>query len=441
MALSNRILLLAAAALAAAQSAHAERVTLPAAASIVGAVPFYSDVRVFNMSHTQELNVSARYRCFIGNPCSGTTVLHLLIGPRESAGFDDMVADAFHAPNTAGGIEFDFDGVPGQLVVTSRLYSTSPEPTVGMFIAGLEDSAAGAHTVLTSIRNGGSPGFRTNAGAFNPNDSAVSVTFRIYDAVGVQLGSNVTRSVGAHSGVQVSGIFDAAGADTQTSNAFITVDATGPVFSYAAVIDNNTSDPIFVVGALEPAGEPTITPTVPSNSTPTRTASVTRTGSATSTPTRTPTGTPGTPAITFTRTPTLTRTPTVTGILTRTPTRTPTPTATPTTRLVLIGAGGSNAFVDSQSGTSETTITVGTTVIWQWVTGQHSTTSGTCTTTCSHGSVGGEDWDSAVRIAPFTFNRTFQNAGDFTYFCLVHGVMMQGVVHVVPAPPIQSERR
>ena len=73
----------------------------------------------------------------------------------------------------------------------------------------------------------------------------------------------MTRSVGGRSGVQVSGIFTAAGAaDFETENAVITVVATGPVFSYAAVIDNATSDPIFVVGAPDAIpGTPTITNT------------------------------------------------------------------------------------------------------------------------------------------------------------------------------------
>ena len=53
-----------------------------------------------------------------------------------------MVAQTFGAPNTAGGIEFEFDDVAEKLVVTSRLYSTEPEPTVGMFIPGVNFFAA-----------------------------------------------------------------------------------------------------------------------------------------------------------------------------------------------------------------------------------------------------------------------------------------------------------
>ncbi len=229
-----------------------EEITLPAAASIVGGAPFYSDVRAFNTSYASALAVTARYRCFIPSPCPGVGApqIQFTLAPREARAFDNMVELTFLAPNTAGGVEFDFSGGSDQLVVTSRLYSTAPVPTVGMFIPGLKNGEAHARTVLTSIRNGG---FRTNVGVFNREDSAVDVTFRIFDG-GAQVGSGVSRSVPGHSGVQVSGIFAAAGQGARvTEDAVVTVTASGEVFSYAAVLDNATTDPIFVRGAEDRA--------------------------------------------------------------------------------------------------------------------------------------------------------------------------------------------
>ncbi len=232
--------------------ARGEEVTLPAAASIVGGAPFFSDVRAFNTSYAAPLDVTARYRCFIPSPCSavGAPQVQFTLAPRESRSFDDMVAATFLAPNTAGGVEFEFNGASGQLVVTSRLFSTSPTPTVGMFIPGLDNSEAHARSVLTSIRNGGpNQGFRTNVGVFNREDTAVAVTFTIFDG-GVAVGSPVTRSVAGHSGVQVNKIFEVAGQPAHaTENAIVAVAASGEVFSYASVLDNNTTDPIFVRGA------------------------------------------------------------------------------------------------------------------------------------------------------------------------------------------------
>ena len=231
-------------------SLAAETVTLPAVASIQGGAPFFSDVRVFNTSYTASLQVTANYHCFITCTAVGAASVPFTLAPRESRAFDDIVVNTFQAPGSAGGVEFEFSGSSGQLVVTSRLYSTAPEPTVGMFIPGLPDSEAHPTTVLTSVRNGGSgPSFRTNVGVYNREDSAATVTFTIFDG-GAQVGNPVPVNVAGHSGAQVNRIFETAGAGSHaTENATIVVASTVEIFSYAAVIDNNTTDPIFVVGA------------------------------------------------------------------------------------------------------------------------------------------------------------------------------------------------
>lgn len=122
--------------------------------------------------------------------------------------------------------------------------------------------------------------------------------------------------------------------------------------------------------------------------------------------------------------PTLTRTPPGATATPPGATMTPTP-PTGGNATVDVGAGGAFAFVDQASGTSTTTISVGSTVTWVWVSGFHSTTSGTCTTTCTPDGI----WDSGVGSG-MTFSHAFPQAGTFPYFCLSHGAMMQGTVIV-----------
>lgn len=238
-------------------AAQSSRITVPAVASIVGVAPFYSDVRVFNTSYTSSADVTATYRCFIG-PCPAAAPQTLSLAPRESLALDNMVVTTFAAPNTAGGVEFDVasPATASDVVVTSRLYSDAPVPTVGMFIPGVAASAAHRYSVLTQISNGGSgAGFRTNVGAFNGQDTAATVVFAVYWE-GHWVGE-VERTVPAHSGVQVNNIFGSGGINHPllvTSDSVVTVQTNGPaVFSYAAVIDNATTDPIFVAGAADAA--------------------------------------------------------------------------------------------------------------------------------------------------------------------------------------------
>jgi plastocyanin len=355
------------------------RITLPAAASIVGQSPFFSDVRVFNTSYTSTITLAATYRCFLGTCPAQAPQIPVVLAPRESKPFNDMIAAAFQAPNSAGGVEFAVasGGVIGDVAVTSRLYSTAPESTVGMFIPGVASSAAHPITFLEQIANSGpGQGFRTNAGAFNAGDTAVTATFSVFNG-GALLGSQ-DRQIPPHSGVQINNIFSAINqASVATDNAIIVVKASGDLFSYAAVIDNNTSDPSFVAGAEDKP--------VPLGSPPPQTA------------------TPVPPA----------------------PTPTPTPAAA-RTAVVSVGQGGGLNFVDQTSGSGTTTIQVGDTVRWNWLSGFHSTTSGTCSgSNCPQDG----NWDSGAGSGK-TFSLRFTQAGTFHYFCTVHGAAMTGVVQV-----------
>jgi plastocyanin len=374
-------LLIVSAILAAAVSVRADVVTLPAASSLVGLNPFFSDVRVFNTSYTSSLDVTATYRCFIGTCPSPARQLQFTLAPRESRAFDDMVAaaDAFDAHDTGGGVEFEFSGSEDQLVVTSRLFSTAPQDSVGMFIPGLDESDAHATTVLTSIRN--NPGtdagtFRTNVGFFNPGDGTANVTVTIFDNGTNQVGNPMVRAIPGHSGLQINQVFQAAGQGSfVTSNAVIVVSADSAIFSYASVLDNHTADPIFVVGAEDQPQQPI---------TPVSTAVV---PTATATP-------PGAP--------------------------TPTPTPPAATATVEVGADGEMRFRDQTSGTNQTTISVGSTVHWTWVDSFHSTTSDTGV------------WDSGQFGEGHAFDHQFNSAGTFPYHCTVHGQAMNGTVVVNP---------
>jgi plastocyanin len=195
----------------------------------------------------------------------------------------------------------------------------------------------------------------------------------------------------------------------------------------------NTPSPTPVT----PTRTPTITPTVP---TPTRTPTVPTPTSTPITPTNTSTPSPTstlTPTRTLTPTKTLTPTRTFTRTFTLTPSVTPSPTPNPN-HVVTIS---NFQFVDSVSGTSNTTITAGETVEWVWAGGTHSTTSGTCSSICTPDL----KWDSQVKSTPFTYTHTF-TASDggqtFSYYCQLHGISMgmTGVVSVLPAAPSRGTR-
>ncbi len=111
------------------------------------------------------------------------------------------------------------------------------------------------------------------------------------------------------------------------------------------------------------------------------------------------------------------------------------------TAVVSIGQNGTN-FVDQTSGSSTTTIHVGDTVQWNWASGPHSTTAGTCTTDGYYGNCTPDgSWDSGQNSQGHSFSRAFAQAGTFTYYCSVHLAMMRGTVMVLAGdPPAASFR-
>ncbi len=234
----------------------ADAVTLPAAASVVGIAPFFSDVRVFNTSYSASLDVTAVYRCF---GCASPPTRPFTLGPRESRSFDDICVSLFSTPNSVGPVEFTTSAPAGSLIVTSRLYSPVPSGgSVGMFIPGVPASAAKPVTVLTGLANGSS---RTNIGVYNPNAAAVTGRLRLFS--GPTLLGTLSLPLGARTGTQVSNIYRALGADSVvTTNGVLTVESdnpANPLLTYAAMADNATQDPIFVLGAEDvpaPSGPP-----------------------------------------------------------------------------------------------------------------------------------------------------------------------------------------
>ncbi len=278
----------------------AETVTLPVAASVVGAAPFFSDVRVFNTSYTDVLNVTATYRCAPGSAgCATQPVQAFSLAPREAKAFDNICVSLFNVPNSLGAVEFSSNSTG--LVVTSRLYSPAASPpwpsgtvgSVGMFIPGLSSSAAQPVSVLTNLSNAGSAtgSFRTNIGVYNPNGVQVVATIRLYDFEGsfppVLLGV-VPLTLAPQTGTQVSNIYKTVGFENLvTTSGYATVEsdnAANPLFTYAATADNTTQDPVLVVGAQDVAAPPGFHPPTPT---------ITPTSAApTATPTPTPTSTP-----------------------------------------------------------------------------------------------------------------------------------------------------
>jgi len=172
---------------------------------------------------------------------------HGVLAPHQAVRIDDVVGSYFGRPNAFGTVRAD---LPGNLVATSRTFTTSSNGTYGQFIPftpageGFAPLApGGAAREVLHVEH--SPAFRTNAGAINTGGSDALIRFSLFDAAG-QLLESTDRTVGPLQAVQFP-------IDALTSSAFVDgrlevqmLSGSRGAVAWASVIDNATGDPIFV---------------------------------------------------------------------------------------------------------------------------------------------------------------------------------------------------
>lgn len=177
----------------------------------------------------------------------------ITIPPGEMLVLNNIVGD-FFGESGLGAIRFESDS---NFFITSRTYTDSPNPaapgTFGQFIPAFDEGNAMQSGVLLQLSNEMdlSQGFRTNLGFMNPGDVPVTVDVAARSPDGAQLGMGSVGPISPRSVNQLS--LDAAiAAQLLAGDLYVTVDATGPVFGYASVVDNRSSDQFFIPARIPP---------------------------------------------------------------------------------------------------------------------------------------------------------------------------------------------
>lgn len=212
---------------------------------------FVTDVRVFNPSYDTPAAALLEY-FGLNPPVAGnaTASIAVNLAPRATAVFDDINGPGgFNTPGT-GGLRVSSNS---KLAVTSRIFNdlrSSGKGTIGQFVPAVKFQNALRRGVLPQLSNrtldpAALVGYRTNIGFFNPNNGAVNVRLELRDENGVLLGSGTTL-LQPYGQIQ-NGIGAFTNADVgNRPNLTLSFDAAAPVVGYASVVDNISSDQIFV---------------------------------------------------------------------------------------------------------------------------------------------------------------------------------------------------
>jgi hypothetical protein len=135
------------------------------------------------------------------------------------------------------------------LCALGRTYNQTSTSTFGQAypaVAVGEAISAGRTAVLPHLSNNAT--YRTNIGIVNLGTGACSVTVRLYNGNGSQVGNPVTVTADPGKYGQNSGIFNNAGAGQQnTAYALVSTDSASCSFwAFATVIDNVSGDPTTI---------------------------------------------------------------------------------------------------------------------------------------------------------------------------------------------------
>jgi hypothetical protein len=247
--------------IASAAAAQETVLFIPAAASAAGANDsfFVTDVRLFNPSPDESVTISLAWlRRNADN--TGADEVAVEVGPRQGVALDDVVADTL-GTSGAGGIRLRADR---PFLATSRTYNAGGEQgTFGQFIPGSSPDDALDSGILLQIQNDSADsGFRSNAGFANPNSFTVTVTVRVFDLESGMLLGERSRDLPPLAVSQINNVFGFVGVGgAVVNNASVEFTATGFVLGYASVLDNTSSDPIYVLpfpdaGTPEPENRP-----------------------------------------------------------------------------------------------------------------------------------------------------------------------------------------
>jgi len=224
--------------------------------SIGGSVNnFRTDTRIFNPSSSKDIQIQATLLPVGNTDNSSQSSITIMIPKRQMVVYNDVVASLFNASGL-GAIRLssadDFvatQRIYAQTVVTDCGTGVQTPGTLGQFVPALETSAASKLGVLIQLKSNSA--FRTNVGVVNPNPTPANVTWKLYDknnaVVGVVNTAAMPATIQPYGVIlpnNITTIFTAPGADL--SDAWVSFTSDQPIFAYASVIDNVTTDPTFI---------------------------------------------------------------------------------------------------------------------------------------------------------------------------------------------------
>lgn len=219
---------------------------IPASAKAIGQnnTNWLSDLSIYNPS-SQNIYVYAFF-LKISEDNTGSSGIEILVPSQKMHKFQDVLNSFFNQNNTSGGIFFTSDN---NFQIVSRTYNDlGTTGTYGQFIPSIN-----LNNFLSSNENGyllnliQNNGFRTNAGFVNFSERECSFNVNFYKEGGILIGT-IPVNLKPFSYIQLlSPISQLTSEQVESAYALINdISSSSKITGYASIVDNISSDPIFV---------------------------------------------------------------------------------------------------------------------------------------------------------------------------------------------------
>lgn len=221
---------------------------LSASAHATGALDtnWRTDVSIFN-NNSENLNVTV-YFLQSGVDKSAENLsrspINIPIPSNNQVKIDDILKEKFGIDQGSGALMFSSEK---DIMIISRTYNKLPEKEYGQFIPGQKILEAKKEQKLIGAVS--STSFRTNFGILNPSKTEnAQINLKFLSKNGNQIKeTNLTLNPWVH--IQFNDLFSYFGI-SQQEDVSILISSNLEIFCYLSVVDNQSSDPIFIPGLL-----------------------------------------------------------------------------------------------------------------------------------------------------------------------------------------------
>lgn len=205
-----------------------------------------TDVSILNNS-SEEANVQIY---FIKNGIDKSSEnlsrppVNITIPSKNQVKIDDILKEKFSVEQGSGALMFSSEK---EILIISRTYNLLPTKEYGQFIPG--QASLGAKKEQKIIGAVSSASFRSNLGILNPSRTEnAQITLKFYGKNGNLIKeSNISLDPWVH--VQFNDFFSYFGL-SQQEDLTVFVNSSTEIYCYLSVVDNQSSDPIFIPGLL-----------------------------------------------------------------------------------------------------------------------------------------------------------------------------------------------